>query len=213
MSNSVVAKEVRLDIQKYHTLRRPYKWRRYLYIPPLVVLPFCFWHEYENDLIIWSSGSVMVALGLFIRIWATRHIGRRIPRRYKHGRRPRLVSTGPYYLVRNPLYIGNIVVMMGFCVLSELLWFMPFLFAYLFFLYSLIVRYEEYKLSIFFGKEYEIYRQKVPRWIPQFSTIGRAKGGAFSWSRSLMGELPGIVSASLMVFIFLVKEIMGSYGK
>jgi protein-S-isoprenylcysteine O-methyltransferase Ste14 len=209
MSNGAVAKEVALDLQKYHTLRRPYKWRRYLYIPPLVVLPFCFWHEYENDLVIWSSGLSILALAFLIRIWATKHIGRRIPGRYKSGRRPHLVISGPYCLVRNPLYLGNIVVMMGFCVLSELLWFMPVVFAYFFLLYSFVVRYEEYKLSILFGRVYELYRQGVPRWIPRFRVIREAKGGAFTWFESLVGELQGVVPVFAMIIVLLGKEIVG----
>lgn len=179
-------------------------------MPPLVVIAFCSWGEYENDLITWTLGLLTVALGLFIRIWATKHIGRRIPRRYKNGRRPHLVMTGPYSLVRNPLYIGNIVVMMGLCVLSELLWLMPIMFAYLFALFSLVVRYEEYKLSLLCGKEYEVYRQTVPRWIPRFSLIRRTDERAYTWFNSFTGELQSIGPASVMILVLLAKEIMES---
>jgi protein-S-isoprenylcysteine O-methyltransferase Ste14 len=143
-------------------------------------------------------------------MWATRHIGKRIPRKYRNGRRPHVVVTGPYSFVRNPLYIGNIAAMMGLCLISELLWFMPIVFAYFSLLYSLVVRYEEYKLSILFGNEYEVYCQEVPRWIPRFCTIQTAKGGNFSWSRAARGELPGVASASLMILILFGKEIAGS---
>lgn len=186
-----------------------YKWRGYFYIPPLLVMTFCFWNEYENDFITWSVGPSIMILGLVIRIWATKHIGKRIRRKYKEGRRRLLILTGPYRLVRNPLYIGNIVAMIGLCLLSELVWFMPIAFTYFFLLYSLVVRYEEYKLSVLFGREYSVYRRTVPRWIPRFSMIAESKRGDFAWTSSLRGELPGVASTSVMVLILLGKEIIG----
>jgi protein-S-isoprenylcysteine O-methyltransferase Ste14 len=196
-------------IQKYRYLKPIYKWRGYFYIPPLLVMAFCFWNEYENDLVIWSSGLLTMALSLVIRVWATKHIGRRISRKYKNRTVLHLVTTGPYSLVRNPLYIGNILAIIGLCILSELVWFMPIVFAYFVLLYSLVARYEEYKLSVLFGEEYEAYRQTVPSWIPRFSMIRWAKGGSFSWARALRGELPGVASSSVMILILLGKEIIG----
>lgn len=211
MSHETAVEYFMLPIQKYRYLKPIYKWRGYFYLPPLLVMTFCFWNEYENNLIIWSLGLLTMALSLVIRVWATKHIGRRIPKRYKNGRRLHLVVIGPYSLVRNPLYIGNILAIMGLCVLSELLWFIPIVFAYFFLHYSLVVRYEEYKLSVLFGREYEIYCRKVPRWIPRFSMIRRGERGGFSWSGALRGELPGIASGSLMILVLLGKEIVESF--
>ena len=202
-------KDVSNAIGKRHNLEPIYKWRGYFYIPPLLVMTFCFWNEYENDFITWSVGPSIMALGFVIRVWATKHIGKRIRRKYKESRRRLLIVTGPYRYVRNPLYIGNIVAMMGLCLLSELVWFMPIAFAYFSLLYSLIVRYEECRLSALFEKEYEIYRQKVPRWIPRLSMIGELKRGDYTWTNSLTGELPGVASSSVMILIFLGKEIIG----
>jgi len=195
--------------QRYRGLKRIFKLRGYLYLPPLMVMLFCAWNEYENDLIIWSLGLCFLGVGCLIRVWATKHIGKRIPRKYKERHKNHLVTTGPYRLVRNPLYVGNIVAMMGLCVLSELLWLMPIAFGYFSLLYSLVVRYEEHRLSALFGKEYAIYHEDVPRWIPRFSTIRKGNEADFTWFQSLRGELPGFASTSLMVFILLGKEIIG----
>lgn len=208
MSNAAIGQDFAFAAQKHRNLKQIYKWRGYFYLPILLVMALCFWNEYENDLIIWPFGLSAIALAFVIRIWAIKHLGRRIPRKYKHGTRLHLVVTGPYRLVRNPLYIGNILAMMGLCVLSELIWFMPIVFAYFFLHYSLVVRYEEYKLSVLFAREYEIYRQKVPRWIPLFSMIREAKGGGLTWSGALRGELPNVVATSLMMLVLLGKEIM-----
>lgn len=128
---------------------------------------------------------------------ATKHIQRRIPRRYKSTGKPRVVTTGPYSIIRNPLYIGNIIAMMGFSILSELVWLIPIVFVYLFFLFSLAVRYEEYKLGILFGREYEDYRQQVHRWIPRLHMIPGSKGSISTWSKSLKGELQSTGPAAL----------------
>jgi len=209
MSYEDTWKDVSKAILDRRNLEPIFKWRGYFYIPPLLVMTFCSWNGYEHDPIIWSVGPSLMALGFLIRVWATKHIGKRIRRKYREGRRRRLIVTGPYRLVRNPLYIGNIVAMMGLCLLSELVWFMPIAFAYFFLLYSLVIRYEEYRLSASFGKEYEIYRQKVPRWIPRLSMIGESKRVGFPWTRALEGELPGAASSSLMILILLGKEIIG----
>ncbi len=208
MSREATGKDLELATQKHRNLKRIYKWRGYFYIPPLLVMTFCFWNEYENNLIIWPCGLSAMALAFLIRIWAIKHIGRRVPRKYKDGRGLHLVTTGPYSLVRNPIYIGNIVAMMGLCALSELLWFMPVIFAYFFLHYSLVVRYEEYKLSVLFGRDYEIYRQKVSRWIPRFSLIRRPKEGSLNWYSALRGELSSDFGACLMILILLGKDII-----
>jgi protein-S-isoprenylcysteine O-methyltransferase Ste14 len=151
MSHETTRGHSTLTVHKYRSLKPMFKWRGYFYVPALLVMTMCFWNEYENDLIIWSTGPFLMALGLVIRIWATKHIGKRIPRKYRNGRVLHLVKTGPYGFVRNPLYMGNIAAMMGLCVLSELLWFIPIVFVYFLLLYSLVVRFEEYKLSLFNG--------------------------------------------------------------
>ena len=209
MLHETTGNDMELSTQKHRNLKRIYKLRVYFYIPPLLVMTFYFWNEYENDLITLLFGPFLLGLCLVIRIWATKHIGRRISRKYKNGRILHLVTTGPYSLVRNPLYIGNILAVMGLCVLSELFWFMPMVFAYFILLYSLVVRYEEYKLSVLFRREYEIYCQKVPRWIPRFSMYQRPKEEGFTWTKALRGELPGVASSFVMILILLGKEIIG----
>ena len=106
MSREAAGEDLELATRKHRNLKWIYKLRGYFYIPPLLVLTFCFWNEYENNLIIWPFGLSALALAFLIRIWAIKHIGRRVPRRYKNGRGLHLVATGPYSLVRNPMDHG-----------------------------------------------------------------------------------------------------------
>ena len=96
--------------------------------------------------------------------------GRR--RRGRHGdaRRSRnvqrLVTYGIFGWVRNPLYVGNFFIWMGFVVISGVLWFLPVAIVIFAIEYTLIVAYEEGVLESIFGQEYLDYKRTTPRWIP-----------------------------------------------
>lgn len=79
-----------------------------------------------------------------------------------------LVVTGLYNFVRNPMYVGVEMMLIG-----HFLWFGFWLFlayAVFFFLafHTFILIYEEPTLKKKFGAAYEDYLKKVPRWIPRF---------------------------------------------
>jgi protein-S-isoprenylcysteine O-methyltransferase Ste14 len=81
---------------------------------------------------------------------------------------PRLVTWGPYAMVRNPLYAGNGLMGLGWALMAG--WMFVAAFAALYFaLYSMtIIPYEEQFLSVRFGEEYEIYKRSTPALIPDF---------------------------------------------
>jgi protein-S-isoprenylcysteine O-methyltransferase Ste14 len=82
-----------------------------------------------------------------------------------------LFIDGPFAYVRNPLYVGNMMMYVGVGIMSNAL--MPYLviLAYGFFVvqYTMIVTKEEEYLQRAFGKEYERYVQNVPRFIPRLT--------------------------------------------
>lgn len=83
------------------------------------------------------------------------------------------VAVGPYKSVRNPMYVGGLVLLIGFGLylhsISILL-----LSAVVFLLVDLFVVYfEEPHLSRRFGATYEAYCKAVPRWIPKWQPRGR----------------------------------------
>src|SRR5439155_5646442 len=79
----------------------------------------------------------------------------------------RLVDYGVFAWVRNPLYAGNLLIWMGFVVISGVLWFLPLALALFAAEYTLIVSYEEGVLESIFGDEYLSYKARTPRWIPR----------------------------------------------
>jgi protein-S-isoprenylcysteine O-methyltransferase Ste14 len=165
------------------------------------------YHEVENDFVIWPLGIAIILVGVSIRVWATRHIGRRMPWIKKKGKK--LVNTGPYAMVRNPLYIANIMVAIGLSVLSELMWFIPIVFLYLFIIYHLVALYEEKKLSERWGDEYRAYLNEVPRWVPKLRNLHQYEKNGFPWMDALRSEAPSIFVILFGIAIFVLKDVLG----
>ena len=181
--------------------RTVYRLRVLLMGPPLYVMAFCRWHEYENDLVLYTVGPAIFLVGVLIRIWGHMHL------RYRLKAKTTLTTTGPYARMRNPLYIGNTVIMAGICFMSELIWFVPVVVVYCGVLYSLVVRYEEAHLTSKYGETYVDYLRTVPRWIPRVrpTTVeGAPCAREFLWA-SVLAETRNF----LFLAIPILKEVIG----
>ena len=77
-----------------------------------------------------------------------------------------LVVVGPYRFVRNPIYIGAIVAMLGAAMVLWSGWLVLYALVVLIATHLLVILYEEPHLRRVFGQPYEDYRQTVHRWIP-----------------------------------------------
>jgi protein-S-isoprenylcysteine O-methyltransferase Ste14 len=134
----------------------------------LLLLPcLSFFAEVEWAIFTWSLGLGLMLLGGMLRLWSISFIGRSARTRQEKAKQ--LIIDGPFALCRNPIYLGNMVAMSGFVVLSEVLWYVPFFLILSFSWYSFIVRYEEYVLLDKFPNEYSAYLKSVPRWVPCLS--------------------------------------------
>jgi protein-S-isoprenylcysteine O-methyltransferase Ste14 len=80
-----------------------------------------------------------------------------------------LSTAGPYSVVRNPLYLGNLAGVVGFGFAVE----QPVLAVGLGLLFALfypaVVSQEEKRLGMLFGESYRTYCARVPRWLPDWS--------------------------------------------
>src|SRR5712691_9237711 len=88
-----------------------------------------------------AAGVGVTVAGELIRLWGVRHIG--AISRTRSDRLGPLVDTGPFALIRNPLYVGNLALWVGFAVSARLAWLAPLFVAILAFEYHAIVRWEE----------------------------------------------------------------------
>jgi len=187
-------------------LKKIVSFRSFLFLPPFVFMGLTFYNAMENDLILWPLGISIILIGFLIRLWSTKYIGRRNPSMKKKGKE--LVNTGPYAIVRNPLYIGNIIIATGLSVLSKLIWFTPFVILYFFALYHVVVLYEEKKLSERWEDGYLTYFNEVPRWMPRLRNFHRFKANGFKWIQALRSEIPSLIYILFGIFIFVLKEIL-----
>ncbi|MDP2981636.1 MAG: isoprenylcysteine carboxylmethyltransferase family protein [Candidatus Omnitrophota bacterium] len=84
-----------------------------------------------------------------------------------------LVKTGPYAVIRNPMYFGTFIIGTGVVVMLLELWFI-FLFAAVFFMiYIPQMKKEERVLLERFGQEYKEYCKLTPKYFPRFDYLFR----------------------------------------
>jgi protein-S-isoprenylcysteine O-methyltransferase Ste14 len=151
------------------------------------------------------AGVAIVACGEGLRVWAVRHIG--VISRTRSDRLGPLVSTGPFGLIRNPLYIGNIGLWVGFALSARLVWMVPIFIAVLGLEYHAIVRWEESLLEARRGEEYRAYAGRVPRWIPSFPAATAAAGrDLHAWRETLFSERGTLVAIAAGYLLLWLKR-------
>jgi protein-S-isoprenylcysteine O-methyltransferase Ste14 len=111
-----------------------------------------------------SVGLVLFALGLGFAIWARIHIGRNwgLPMTQKN--EPELVTSGPYHIVRHPIYSGILVAGAGTAVALSWLWLTAVALAGIYFLYSATV--EEHDMTEQFPDTYPVYKRSTRMLVP-----------------------------------------------
>src|SRR5487761_930586 len=102
-------------------------------------------------------GLVLLALGLGFAIWARVHIGRNWGTPMTQKAEPELVTSGPYHLVRHPIYSGILVAGIGTAIGLSWLWLIAVALAGIYFVYSAIV--EERYMTEQFPDTYPAYKQ------------------------------------------------------
>lgn len=162
-----------------------------------------------------AAGAVIVAAGELLRLWAVHHIG--VISRTRSERLGPLVSTGPFAFVRNPLYLGNIALWVGFAVSAHLVWLVPIFIVVLALEYHAIVRWEEELLGSRRPDEYRAYAARVPRWIPSFaiSPSSSARVGpptadleatAHSWRETFFSERGTLIAIAVGFLLLWIKH-------
>jgi len=151
-----------------------------------------------------AMGLTMIMIGQGLRILAIglSYIvrGGRMRRIYAEN----LVTDGLFSHCRNPLYVGNILIVMGFVFVSGNL--TGIIVGSLAFMaiYRLIVHSEESFLSAKFGEAYTDFCNDVPRWIPRFNgLLETIKNYQFDWPKVAVKEY-GTIMTSLMVPLGLI---------
>ena len=110
-------------------------------------------------------GALLLVLGLGFAVWARRHLGQYWSGHVTLKPGHRLIRTGPYALVRHPIYTGILLALLGTAIaVDEVRGVVAILIATESFVRKL--RIEERWLTEEFGTEYEGYRREVKALIP-----------------------------------------------
>ena len=103
-------------------------------------------------------GLVLVLIGLWIRALASGHVRKN----------EALATTGPYAYTRNPLYLGSLLMGIGFAVMGRSWWIGLALVAMFFAIYLPVIRGEEAFLRNKFA-DFQDYASRVPRLFPRLT--------------------------------------------
>jgi protein-S-isoprenylcysteine O-methyltransferase Ste14 len=112
-----------------------------------------------------AAGAAVAFCGLALRALASGHVRKA----------EELTTTGPYAYTRNPLYLGSLVVTLGFAIAAANLWIGLAMVAIFFFIYIPTIRFEEGFMRRAFP-EFDRYSAEVPRWWPRLRAPEQARG-------------------------------------
>ena len=118
----------------------------------------------------WSRAVSILAVGFgaVVAAWCIGSfvvIGRGTPALFDPPRK--FVARGPYRYVRNPMYIGGGLLLLGFGLYQRSPAIAVFVPVWWLLFHLLVILYEEPVLHGKFGPDYDEYRQRTPRWIPR----------------------------------------------
>ena len=165
--------------------------------------------------IAWSAacGMIIVLLGEAVRLVT---IGfEYIHRGGKEGRvyAGRLVQGGVFGLVRNPMYIGNVLIAVGMTMFLRSPLGYVILIPLFLFLYQALIAAEEAYLRDRFGIDYENYCANVNRFAPRLDRIPQAfTGMRFDWRRSLRKDLGTVVGLMMGLILIPIWRTYLLYG-
>jgi protein-S-isoprenylcysteine O-methyltransferase Ste14 len=146
----------------------------------------------------WSiaAGTGVSLLGVLIRALASGHVRKN----------EELTTTGPYGYTRNPLYLGSIVIAIGFAIAARSLWIGVVLVVLFLAIYLPVIRSEEEFLRSKFAN-FDAYVTRVPRLIPRV-TSASGEGGSFSRELYLQHrEYNALIGTVLMVCALIIKRV------
>ena len=141
-----------------------------------------------------ALGLPVSAFGMLLRGWAAGHLAKN----------ERLATSGPYAYLRNPLYVGTLLVAFGIVIASRSL-LLAFLFAAVFVLvYLPVVELEEQHLRNIFP-DYARYAAQVRRFVP--GKRYQAGGASFCWRLYLKNEEFKALGGFLLAVVWLLFKV------
>jgi protein-S-isoprenylcysteine O-methyltransferase Ste14 len=142
------------------------------------------------------TGSSISVIGLIVRALASGHVRKN----------EQLTTTGPYAYTRNPLYLGSLIMALGFTLASRSWIIGAIAAAMLVGIYVPVIRSEERFLRERFP-EFDGYCRDVPRLLPRWRA---ARGGSGAFSANLFWkhrEYNAALGAAAIIAVLVLKVL------
>jgi len=170
-------------------------------IPVYLLIVLLIW--LATPVLLWFVvGLLIVVAGEAVRVWAAGHL-------YKN---ERVITSGPYAYVKNPLYLGTFLIMVGFCVMAS---------SYLFLVVGLVVfvayyapfkqRRESGRLHERFGESWARYDREVPAYLPRFTPYPHRERQPWSREAFVRNDEHGTVLAVIVGAAALAGRLWSLY--
>ena len=146
-----------------------------------------------------ALGSVLILPGLAIRALASGHVRKN----------EELAISGPYAYTRNPLYLGSLLIGIGFAIAARSWWVGAVLVVLFFAIYLPVIRGEERFLREKFP-EFEEYSRRVPQMLPRLTAAESANAaGRFSIELYMKHrEWNALLGSLLLIGTLIIKMIL-----
>lgn len=167
----------------------------------ILVSVFCF-ETSSNSIIPYASNFAisLILLGLATRMYASGFVLKN----------KELSTTGPYAFVRHPLYTGNIMILIGLCLINGFFWSFVTAFIFLWFYYPTAIEYEDRKLKSLFPDTWEEWASMTPALMPKMDLNGKifSRLDLRSWSlkKSLVANYEPVIVIYVLVWVFIVLQ-------
>ena len=167
----------------------------------ILVSVFCF-ETSSNSIIPYASNFAisLILLGLATRMYASGFVLKN----------KELSTTGPYAFVRHPLYTGNIMILIGLCLINGFFWSFVTAFIFLWFYYPTAIEYEDRKLKSLFPDTWEEWASMTPALMPKMDLNGKifSRLDLRSWSlkKSLVANYEPAIVVYVLVWVFIVLQ-------
>ncbi len=189
-----------------------FRYRNALF-PVIIILLIVFFRPHlalgdvTGDIIFDIIGAVIMLAGLALRALVIGYVYIRRGGVNKKVYADNLVTEGIFSLCRNPLYVGNILMVIGFLVIFHNPWTYLIGFAVALLSYKAIVTAEESFLRNKFGAEYQAYCDNVPRWTFRLNGVrDKLADYRFSWTRVLLKDYSTAYATVVTILGILVYE-------
>ena len=157
-----------------------------------------------------AFGALLVAVAASLRTWGTSYLHADVMRDSRV-HTDRLLADGPYRYVRNPLYLGNILMAVGIGFMASRVGFLILSLGMTVFVIRLLLR-EEFELLRDQGEPYQRYCAAVPRLVPALTPRVPPAGNVPHWGQGLRAELMYWLMAVAMVVFAVTLNIKFFWG-